>query len=159
MKDQLVKSVLPKTDVTDNSGPCSGKRYTGSSKTKFNYESTHGKFKNKKQVSKEVLRQNIFSGDHNDIQDWVINFIKQVDNENFLRQKELVCVHILDMFKPNGLNQREICAANWSQGFLLINLVTVKIYLFLCIFKQYYYLHLTIITFFIRITFIYLNFM
>ena len=40
------------------------KQYTGSSKTKFcyranNYKSTHCKFKNKKQVPKETLKQNI----------------------------------------------------------------------------------------------------
>ena len=37
---------------------------------------------------------------------------------------------------------------------LLIDSVTGKIYLFLFTFKQYYYLHLAIITFFIRIIFV-----
>ena len=41
------------------------KQYTGSSKTKFryranNYKSTHRKFKNKKQVPKEALKQKVF---------------------------------------------------------------------------------------------------
>ena len=35
----------------------------------------------------------------------------------------------------------------------------MKIFLFLCTFEHYYYLHQTIITFFTRITFIYPNFM
>ena len=56
------------------------KQHTGSSKTKFrykadNYKSTHPKFKNKKQVPKEALKQKEFHehfcwDDHNGIQDW-----------------------------------------------------------------------------------------
>ena len=77
---------------------------------------THHKFKNKKQVPKEALKQKIFhehfcSDDHNGIQDWVITLIEQVDNEKFLRQRELFWAHKLDTFYPNGLNQREIYAA------------------------------------------------
>ena len=78
--------------------------------------STHRKFKNKKQVPKEALKQKIFhehfcSDDHNGIQDWVIALIEQVDDEKFLRQRELFWAHKLDTFYPNGLNQREIYAA------------------------------------------------
>ena len=75
------------------------KQYTGSSKTKFcyranNYKSTHRKFKNKKQVLKEALKQKVFhehfcSDDQSGIQDWVITLIEQVDDEKFLRQREL----------------------------------------------------------------------
>ena len=83
--------------------------------------------------------------------------ILQVDDEKFLRQRELFWAHKLENFYPNGLNQRNIYAAYQSQGFFLINLVTVKIYLSLYTFKYYYYLHLVVITFFIRITFIYPN--
>ena len=70
-----------------------GKQYAGSCKTKFrcrpnNYNSTHGKFRNKRQVPKEALKQNIFD-EHfclvyrNGTQDWI---------------------HKLDTFFPNGLN-------------------------------------------------------
>ena len=57
-----------------------------------NYKSTHRKFKNKKQVPNEVLKQKIFhkhfcSDNHNGIQDWVITLIKQVDDKKFLRQR------------------------------------------------------------------------
>ena len=45
------------------------------------------------------------------IQDWVITLIEQVDDEKFLRQRELFWAHKLDTFYPNGLNQREIYAA------------------------------------------------
>ena len=55
------------------------KQYTSSFKTKFryranNYKSTHHRFKNKKQVPKEALKQKLFqehfcSDDHNGIQD------------------------------------------------------------------------------------------
>ena len=96
------------------------KQYTGSSKTKFcykgnNYQSTHHKFKNKKQVPKESLRQKNFckhfcSDDHSGAQYWVITLSEQVDDEKFLRQKELFWAHKLDLFYPNGLNQREIYA-------------------------------------------------
>ena len=71
------------------------KQYIGSSKTKFryranNYKSTHRKFKNKKQVPKEALKQKFFHehfclDDHNSIQDWVITLIEQVVDEKFLR--------------------------------------------------------------------------
>ena len=79
------------------------------------YKSTHRKFKNKKQVPKETFKQKIFhehfsSDDHNGIQNWVITLIEQVDNEKFLRQKDLFWAHKLDTFYPNGLNQREIYA-------------------------------------------------
>ena len=96
------------------------KQYTGSSKTKFryranNYKSTHCKFKNKKQVPKEALKQKVFHelclDDHNGIQDWVIILIEEVDDEKFLRQRELFLAHELDTFYPNGLNQSEIYAA------------------------------------------------
>ena len=97
------------------------KQYTGSSKTKFryranNYKSTHRKFKNKKQVPKEALKQKVFHehfclDDYNGIQDWVITLIEQVDDEKFLRQRELFWAHKLDTFYPNGLNQRDIYAA------------------------------------------------
>ena len=83
--------------------------------------------------------------------------ILQVDDEKFLRQRELFWAHKLENFYPNGLNQRKIYAAYQSQGFFLINLVTVKRHLSLYTFKYYYYLHLVVITFFIRITFIYPN--
>ena len=96
-------------------------QYTGSSKTKFrhranSYKSTHRKFENKKQVPKEALKQKIshklFCSDgHNGIQDWAITLIEQVDDEKFLRQRELFWAHKLDTFYPNGLNQREIYAA------------------------------------------------
>ena len=79
-----------------------------------NYKSTHRKFKNKKQVPREALKifhEHFCSDDHNVIQDWVITLIEQVDDEKFLRQKELFWAHKLDMFYPNGLNQREIYAA------------------------------------------------
>ena len=35
----------------------------------------------------------------------------KVDDENFLRQRELFWVHKLDTFYPNGSNQREIYTA------------------------------------------------
>ena len=80
-----------------------------------NYKSTHRKFKNKKQVAKEALKQKIYhegfcSYDHSGIQDWVITLIEQVDDEIFLRQWELFWAHKLDTFYRNGLNQREIYA-------------------------------------------------
>ena len=71
------------------------KQYTGSTKTKIryranNYKSTNLKFKDKKQVPKEALKQNIFhkhfcSGDYNGIQDWVITLTELVDDKNFFR--------------------------------------------------------------------------
>ena len=72
--------------------------------------------KTKKQVPKEALKQKVFhehfcSGGHNGIQDWIIALIEQVDDEKFLRQRELFWAHKLDTFYPNGLNQREIYAA------------------------------------------------
>ena len=97
------------------------KQYTISSKTKFRYrtngyKSTHRKFKNKIQIPKEALKQKNFhehfcSDNHNGIQDWVITLIEQVDDEKFLRQRELFWAHKLDTIYPNGLNQREIYAA------------------------------------------------
>ena len=97
------------------------KQYIGSSKTQFRYRAnnckiTHRKFKNKKLVPKEILKQKLFhqhfcSDDYNGIQDWVISFIQQVGNDKFLTKRELFWVHKLDTFYPNGLNQREIYAA------------------------------------------------
>ena len=97
------------------------KQYTGSSKTKCryranNYKSTHCKFKDKKQVPKEALKQKVFlehfrSDGHNGIQDWIITLIEQGDDENFLRERELFWAHKLDTFYPNDLNQRGIYAA------------------------------------------------
>ena len=40
-----------------------------------------------------------------------IYIIEQVDDEKFLRQRELFWAHKLDTLYPNGLNQREIYAA------------------------------------------------
>ena len=90
------------------------KQYTGNSKTKFryraiNYKSTRYKIKNKKEVPKEALKQKIFhehfcSDDHNGMQDWVITLIKQVDDEKFLRQREILWAHKLDTFYSNHLN-------------------------------------------------------
>ena len=70
------------------------KQCTGGSKTKFryranNYKSTHRKFKNEKQVSKEALKQKIFhehfcSDNHNGIQDWVILWSNKLMTKNFL---------------------------------------------------------------------------
>ena len=40
-----------------------------------------------------------------------IYIIEQVDDEIFLRQRELFWAHKLDTVYPNGLNQREIYAA------------------------------------------------
>ena len=75
------------------------KQYTGSSKNKLNYsvnnhEFTYRKFKNKKQVPKEALKQKVFhenvcSDRHNGVQDWVITSIEQADDEQFLRQRRL----------------------------------------------------------------------
>ena len=72
--------------------------------------------KTKKQVPKEALKQKVFhehfcSDGHNGIQDWIITLIEQVDDEKFLRQRELFWAHKLDTFYPNGLNHREIYAA------------------------------------------------
>ena len=57
-----------------------------------NYKSTHRKFKNKKQVTKEVLKQRIFYEhlcleDYNGIRNWVITLIEQVYDERFFRQR------------------------------------------------------------------------
>ena len=92
------------------------KQYTGSSKTKFryrtnHYKSTHCKFKNKKQFLKEALKQKVFheqvcSDAHNGIQDWIITLIEQLDDKKFLREREPFWARKLDMFYPNGLNQR-----------------------------------------------------
>ena len=76
-------------------------------------KSNNRKFKNKKQVPKETLKQKIFhehfcSDEYNGIQDWVITLIEQVDDE---RQRELFWAYKLDTFYPNGLNQGEIYAA------------------------------------------------
>ena len=125
------------------------KQYTGSYKTKFcyranNYKSTHRKFKNKKQVLKEALKQKIFhehfcSDDHSGIQDWVITLFEQVDDEKFFRQKEHFWVHKLDTFYPNSFNYLRS---------LLITRITFNrfshcedIFLILCTFEHYYYLH------------------
>ena len=96
------------------------KQYTGSSKTKFryranNYKSTHRKFKNKKQVPKEAVKQKLFhehfcSDDHNGIQDWVITLIEQVDNEKFLRQRELFWIY-KSYVLPKWLKpERDLCS-------------------------------------------------
>ena len=87
-----------------------------------NYKGTHRKFKNRKQVPKEALKQKLSdkhfcSDDHNGIQDWVITLIEQVDHEKFLRQRELFWAHNLDTFYPNGLNEREIYAAYKYKNF------------------------------------------
>ena len=55
-----------------------------------NRKSTHRKFKNQKQVSKEALKQKIFykhfcSYSHNGIQVWVITLIEQLDAEESIR--------------------------------------------------------------------------
>ena len=59
----------------------------------------------------KFFRQHFCSDDHNGIQHWVIILIKKVDEEKFLRQRELFWAHKLDTFYPNGLNQGEIYAA------------------------------------------------
>ena len=96
------------------------KQYTGSAKTKFcyqanNYKSTHGKYNNKKQVPKEALKKDLpltlLLSNQNGIQDCVITFIEQVDDEKFLRQREPLCAHKLDTIFPNGSSQREIYVA------------------------------------------------
>ena len=128
----------------------SWKQYTVSSTTKFryranNYESTHRKFKNKKQVPKGALKQKIFheqfcSDDHNGIQDWEITLIEQVHDKKFLRLRKLFWAHKLDTFYPNGLNQRDLCS-------LLITRIPFnrfshcELFLFLCTFEHYYYLY------------------
>ena len=81
-----------------------------------NYKSTHHKFKNKKQVPKEALKQKVFrkhfcSDGHNGIQDWIITLIEQVDDKKFHRQRELFWAHKLDTFYPYDLHQRAIYAA------------------------------------------------
>ena len=48
----------------------------------------------------EALKQKVFHehfclDDHNGIQDWVITLIEQVDDEKFLRQRELFWAHKL----------------------------------------------------------------
>ena len=99
------------------------KQYIGSSKSKFrsrvsNDKSTHRKFKNKKQVPKETLKQKTFheqycSDDRNGIQDWVITLIEQVDEDKCFRQRELFWTQKLDKFYQNGLNQRDLCSLFW----------------------------------------------
>ena len=71
-------------------------QHTGSSKTKFpyranNYKRTHHKYKNKKQVPKEALKQKtrtlLLRGPQ-----WYSrlgNYFDRVDDEKFLRQREL----------------------------------------------------------------------
>ena len=62
-------------------------------------------------LKQKLFHEHFCSDDHNGIQDWVITLIEQVDDEKFLRQRELFWAHKLDTFYPNGLNQREIYAA------------------------------------------------
>ena len=72
-----------------------------------NYKSTHRKFKNKKQVAKETLKQKTFlehfcADDHNGIQDWVTALIEQVYDKKFLGQREHFWVRYVlpKWFKP-----------------------------------------------------------
>ena len=72
-----------------------------------NYKSTHRKFKNKKQVAKETLKQKTFhkhfcADDQNGIQDWVTTLIEQVDDKKFLGQREHFWVRYVlpKLFKP-----------------------------------------------------------
>ena len=70
--------------------------------------------KDKNQVPNEALMQKIFLEHLTQMTITalkVITLIEQVDDEKFLRQRELFWAHKLDTFYPNGLNQREIYAA------------------------------------------------
>ena len=78
-------------------------------------------------MKKKIFQEHICSIDQKGIQNCTITLIEQVDNEEFLEQRELFWALKLDTFFPYGLNERQIYAAYLSQGFLSIGLITVRI--------------------------------
>ena len=98
-----------------------GKRYKGSTVTKFparanNYKSTHRNFRKEQILSNQARNQKHFhehylQNEHNGICDWEITIIDHAETVKSLRQKELYWYHELKTYAPFGLNEGDVYAA------------------------------------------------
>ena len=88
------------------------KQYTGSTedfRPRFNnYRCAHRNFLKRKKVKQESFNAHFAEADHNGEEDWEVRLIDQTDNVEDLRKKESFWQHELEIFQPNGLNEREM---------------------------------------------------
>ena len=97
-----------------------------------NYRRTHRSFRKEQKLSNKVCHQTHFHGqylksDHYGICDWEIRIIDNAQTEKSLRQKELYRHHILKVYTPFDLNERDAYAGYWTRrslhGFDVISII------------------------------------
>ena len=62
----------------------------------------------KKKVKQESFNAYFEEINHNGENDWEVRLIDQTDNVENLGKRESFWQHELDIFQPNGLNEREV---------------------------------------------------
>ena len=62
----------------------------------------------KKKVKQESFNAHFKEVNHNGEDDWEVRLIDQTDNVENLGKRESFWQHELDIFQPNGLNEREV---------------------------------------------------
>ena len=62
----------------------------------------------KKKVKQESFNAYFEEINHNGEDDWEVRLIDQTDNVENLGKRESFWQHELDIFQPNGLNEREV---------------------------------------------------
>ena len=88
------------------------KQYTGSTEefqSRFNnYRCSHRNFLRNKKVKQESFHAHFAEGLHQGESDWEVRLIDQGVSVDDVRRRESYWQHELDIFQPNGLNEREV---------------------------------------------------
>ena len=59
-------------------------------------------------MKQEPFNAHFAEVNHNDEEDWEVRVIDQTDNVEDLKKRESFWQHELEIFQPNGLNEREV---------------------------------------------------
>ena len=88
------------------------KQYTGSLeefRARFNnYRSAHRNYRKNMKVKEEPFHVHFADGNHSVEGNWQVRLTDQSDSTEDLRKRESFWQHELEIFQPNGLNEREV---------------------------------------------------